>query len=91
MWRSSTRSAAALELMKDEGDGSPEKEHGASRHVRIVFETGGEGAPSVILVEKQRAGRVQNYDWTDAYVFFKHEDKGAAPKLAAQFITLLED
>ena len=30
-------------------------------------------------------------DWRDAYVFFKHEDKGAAPKLAAQFMTLLED
>lgn len=37
------------------------------------------------------AERVQDQGWTDAYVFFKHEDKGAAPKLAAQFMTLLED
>ncbi len=37
------------------------------------------------------AERVQDQDWTDAYVFFKHEDKGAAPKLAAQFMTLLEN
>jgi uncharacterized protein YecE (DUF72 family) len=27
-------------------------------------------------------------DWTDAFVFFKHEDKGIGPKLAAQFTSL---
>ena len=26
--------------------------------------------------------------WTDAYVFFKHEEKGMGPKLAAEFQTL---
>ena len=36
------------------------------------------------------AERVQDQDWRDAYVFFKHEDKGAAPKLAAEFMTLLD-
>jgi hypothetical protein len=27
--------------------------------------------------------------WTDAYIFFKHEEKGMGPKLARQFLTLL--
>ncbi|HWC72929.1 MAG TPA: DUF72 domain-containing protein [Gemmatimonadales bacterium] len=27
-------------------------------------------------------------DWTDAFVFFKHEEKGVGPKLAAQFTSL---
>jgi hypothetical protein len=27
-------------------------------------------------------------DWNEAYVFFKHEDVGAGPKLAARFIEL---
>ena len=26
--------------------------------------------------------------WTDAYIFFKHEEKGMGPKLAAEFQTL---
>jgi len=26
--------------------------------------------------------------WTDAYIFFKHEEKGIGPKLAAEFQTL---
>ena len=37
------------------------------------------------------ADHVRDQDWTDAFVFFKHEDKGAAPKLAAEFMTLLEN
>lgn len=32
--------------------------------------------------------RVQDQDWKDAYVFFKHEDEGKGPKLAARFIEL---
>ena len=32
--------------------------------------------------------RVQEQDWQDAYVFFKHEDEGKGPKLAARFIEL---
>ena len=27
--------------------------------------------------------------WTDGYVFFKHEDEGAGPKMAAQFTAAL--
>jgi uncharacterized protein YecE (DUF72 family) len=27
-------------------------------------------------------------DWDEAYVFFKHEDVGAGPKLAARFLEL---
>jgi uncharacterized protein YecE (DUF72 family) len=27
----------------------------------------------------------QERAWTDAYVFFKHEEKGVGPKLAAEF------
>lgn len=33
-------------------------------------------------------GRVQDQEWKDAFVFFKHEDEGTGPKLAAQFIDL---
>jgi uncharacterized protein YecE (DUF72 family) len=32
--------------------------------------------------------RVRAQDWKDCFVFFKHEDKGSGPKLAAQFIEL---
>jgi uncharacterized protein YecE (DUF72 family) len=30
--------------------------------------------------------RVRDQDWTEAFVFFKHEDEGVGPKLAAQFV-----
>ena len=32
--------------------------------------------------------RVQNEKWSDAFIFFKHEDEGIGPKLAAQFLKL---
>ena len=32
--------------------------------------------------------RVQAQKWKDAFVFFKHEDEGVGPKLAARFIEL---
>jgi uncharacterized protein YecE (DUF72 family) len=32
--------------------------------------------------------RVQDQKWKDAFVFFKHEDEGVGPKLAAQFLGL---
>jgi uncharacterized protein YecE (DUF72 family) len=32
------------------------------------------------------AARVQAQGWSDAYVFFKHEDEGAGPRLAAAFM-----
>ena len=32
--------------------------------------------------------RVQGQDWTDAFVFFKHEDEGKGPKLARRFLDL---
>ena len=32
--------------------------------------------------------RVQNRKWTDAFVFFKHEDEGVGPRLASQFLNL---
>ena len=35
------------------------------------------------------AGRVTSQAWSDAFVFFKHEDAGAGPKLAAEFTALL--
>jgi uncharacterized protein YecE (DUF72 family) len=31
------------------------------------------------------AARVRTQPWTDAFVFFKHEDAGAGPRLAARF------
>lgn len=35
------------------------------------------------------AARVTEQPWRDAFVFFKHEDAGAGPRLAQQFIDLL--
>ena len=32
--------------------------------------------------------RVEDQKWEDAFVFFKHEDEGVGPKLAAQFLKL---
>jgi uncharacterized protein YecE (DUF72 family) len=32
--------------------------------------------------------RVREQKWKDAFVFFKHEDEGTGPKLAAQFLEL---
>jgi len=32
--------------------------------------------------------RVKDQKWKDAFVFFKHEDEGVGPKLAAQFLEL---
>ena len=34
--------------------------------------------------------RVKEQKWKDAFVFFKHEDEGVGPKLAAQFLQLAE-
>jgi len=34
------------------------------------------------------AERVTSQPWTEAFVFFKHEDAGAGPKLAARFVDL---
>ena len=34
------------------------------------------------------ADRVREQSWSEAYVFFKHEDAGTGPKLAAQFLEL---
>jgi len=34
--------------------------------------------------------RVKDQKWEDAFVFFKHEDEGIGPKLAAQFLKLSE-
>jgi len=34
--------------------------------------------------------RVKDQKWKDAFVFFKHEDEGVGPKLAARFLELSE-
>jgi len=34
------------------------------------------------------SNRIQAQDWQDAFVFFKHEDEGTGPKLAARFLAL---
>ena len=36
------------------------------------------------------AKRVREQPWQSAYVFFKHEDAGAGPKLARRFLELSE-
>ncbi len=38
---------------------------------------------------KAWADRVKNADWKSVFVFFKHEDEGAGPKLAQRFIELI--
>jgi len=32
--------------------------------------------------------RIRAQDWKETFVFFKHEDEGTGPKLAAQFLKL---
>ena len=34
--------------------------------------------------------RIRAHQWKDTYVFFKHEDEGTGPKLAARFLELSE-
>jgi uncharacterized protein YecE (DUF72 family) len=36
------------------------------------------------------AERVQAQPWNDAFVFFKHEDEGTGPRLAARFMDVCE-
>ena len=37
---------------------------------------------------KEWLGRVRDQQWSDAFVFFKHEDEGTGPRLAGQFLGL---
>jgi uncharacterized protein YecE (DUF72 family) len=37
---------------------------------------------------KEWVKRIEDQKWTETFVFFKHEDEGTGPKLAAQFISL---
>lgn len=37
---------------------------------------------------KEWAARIGNQSWKETFVFFKHEDEGTGPKLAAQFVAL---
>jgi uncharacterized protein YecE (DUF72 family) len=39
---------------------------------------------------KEWVKRIKKQKWSDTFVFFKHEDEGTGPKLAAQFIKLAE-
>jgi len=43
--------------------------------------------PDVAL--KNWAARIGKQPWSDAFVFFKHEDEGAAPRLAARLMELI--
>ncbi len=36
------------------------------------------------------ANQIQSQDWTRAFVFFKHEDEGAGPEMAANFLEIAE-
>lgn len=40
---------------------------------------------------KEWTKRIKAQKWKTAYVFFKHDDEGTGPKLAAQFISLNSD
>jgi uncharacterized protein YecE (DUF72 family) len=35
------------------------------------------------------AARIRGQGWSEAYVFFKHEDEGAAPKLALRLMAIV--
>ena len=48
-----------------------------------------EGYSQEALVEWMNKVQALGGAWTDAYVFFKHEEKGVGPKLAAEFQQLL--
>lgn len=37
------------------------------------------------------ADRIRSAGWSEAYVFFKHEDEGTGPRLARRFVSLFED
>ena len=37
------------------------------------------------------ADRIRRQPWRETYVFFKHEDEGAGPRMAARFETLLAE
>ena len=37
---------------------------------------------------KEWVARIRAQDWTNTYVFFKHEDEGTGPQLAARFLHL---
>jgi uncharacterized protein YecE (DUF72 family) len=39
---------------------------------------------------KERIKRMRSQKWTDAFVFFKHEDEAKGPRFAKQFLTLAE-
>jgi len=39
---------------------------------------------------KTWAERIRSQPWSEAFVFFKHEDEGTGPRLAAQFNALLQ-
>ena len=40
---------------------------------------------------KEWLARMNQQDWTTAFVFFKHEDEGTGPRLAREFIELAEN
>ena len=37
---------------------------------------------------KERIDRVRQQGWTDAFVFFKHEEEGKGPQMAKRFLEL---
>ena len=39
---------------------------------------------------KERIKRMRSQKWTDAFVFFKHEDQANGPRFAKQFLTFAE-
>src|SRR5258705_1743177 len=36
-------------------------------------------------------GRIREQNWQETFLFFKHEDAGTGPRLAAQFIELAQE
>jgi uncharacterized protein YecE (DUF72 family) len=75
---------AALCIAEDEELATPLEPTTGWGYLRLRRQDYG-GAALAAWAERVRA---QAARWSDAYVFFKHEDEGMGPKLAAQLIAL---
>src|SRR5262245_8617802 len=79
------RTSAALCIAHTEGGTTPEIASANFGYVRLRYEGYSEEG---LRAWKQKVQALGGSAWTDAYVFFKHEEKGMGPKLAREFVQL---
>jgi uncharacterized protein YecE (DUF72 family) len=75
---------AALCIAEDEDLATPLEATASWGYLRLRRQDYDDGAVAAW------AGRIRAQGWDRAYVFFKHEDEGKGPKLAAQLIGALQ-